>query len=62
MGCAIMNAFLPKTAFMLVCTHRGGTAMARELPMIHECSLGPGPQPLRQQHAALFVSSTDTMK
>ena len=41
-----------------VCTHCGGTVVADELHMIHEC---PVLQPLRLQYAALFTPDTDTM-
>ena len=42
-----------------VCTHCGGTAVADELHMIHEC---PVLQPFRLQYAALFTPDTDTMR
>ena len=44
-----------------VCTHSvcGGTAVADELHIIHEC---PVLQPLRLQYAALFTPDTDTMR
>ena len=42
-----------------MCTHCVGIAVADELRMVHE---RPVLQPLRQQHAALFPSNTDTMR
>ena len=41
------------------CTHFGGTAVADEPHMIHEC---PVLQPLRLQCPALFTPDTDTMR
>ena len=42
-----------------VCHHCGGTSIADELHMVHECA---ALQPLRQQYATLFSSETDTMR
>ena len=48
-----------KIFFFCMHTHCGGTAVADELHMVHEC---PVLQPLRLQYAALFTPDTDTMR
>ena len=42
-----------------VCRHCGGVAVADDLHVIHEC---PILQPLRQQYAALFSTTSDTVR